>query len=439
MPILLNEIIESNVIEDSSSEFKIIELYSLSPWLFLQKDQVLFTNIMDYLSSIISRLSQSHLSFSHENKHSTTSTTSKISKISTSSSSMIIQSVDNDDNNYSDLSTLLKYSQLFLSVIRPVFSLDIQLSIYYTELFNDIDNKESENQVNNDKNNSISTESCLRPNNLEFSFLENITKLFINSTKWNLNFDLENTRLEILSLLFCQQLVDGGDNSNEYDSFIKELIIIYSKDLFRYVFSTTLSPSSSIKIRQKSIEFILYIIQRFSDGNQRVISYDKRKKNQTLNVINQKEVFFTSEITSIILNLLITTSLDDSSDSIRVTTLEILLHLVPFIENNEMIENQYGSGSSSDISNSKFITFESIVDYLLHRCLDGNPTKDVLSNLDMVLRSLAILDPIKFESIVRSKIPLLCGIHKAPSDASEIFSGLIDHSSLLAQFQQLQM
>ena len=40
---------------------------------------------------------------------------------------------------------------------------------------------------------------------------------------------------------------------------------------------------------------------------------------------------------------------------------------------------------------------------------------------------------------VRSKFSLLNGIHKPPSDASEIFSGLIDHSSLLVQFQQLEM
>ena len=470
MPILFNEIIQSDIIEDSTSpEFKIIELYALSPWLFLQKDQVLFVNIMDYLSSIISRTTQSHFSISHSkitpftNHHATTTTTTD----SNSSSSLIIQAVDENSSsttsttiNDSDLSTLLHYSQLFLSVIRPVFSLHIELSKYYLELYSNSNLNQDQKQEEQEQEQVelISTKSCLRPNQLEFSFIENVTKIFINSMKWNCNNDLESIRLEILSFLFCQQLLleeeleqeesEGEENSHhKNDNFITDLLFIYGKDLFRYVFTVTLAPSSSIIIRKKTIEFILYIIQRYSNHkNLRVVSF---KKKQTQNLKSTKEQhqeqekeFFTSEMIQRILNLLLTTSLDDSCDSIRVITLEILLYLVPYIENNETQQKQQQQLTTTTTTTNitiKNYTFETIVDYLLHRCLDGNPTKDVLLNLDMVLRSLAILDPITFELIVRSKFSLLNGIHKPPSDASEIFSGLIDHSSLLVQFQQLEM
>jgi hypothetical protein len=396
-PSFLTEMAASRTIEDpSSSEFKLLELFILSPWFAIQSDISLFAKALEYLVWVLTQLTKSG---------------------SSSSASLLLSESSADPA--SDL--LLRYDQLLYAALQPVFTPSVPLSIYFSELFPPPPPPPPPNQDH------LSTRHCLRPNQLDQTqpLVLQALRLHISSHKWIESTVLQVMRLDMLSLLLCQRWREdeSGTEGMPLD-FVREQISGVLSDLLTQVIPSASSPTTPLIVRQRAIDLLAFAL-RCCCPEIRIVPYASRDST----IVSASWITAPGDV-DIVLDHLTSVCLNDSSDEIRLPALEILLQLIPFVRRES---TDHPSSSSSQ---AKHTHFDGLIDCLLGHSVHGNPTEDILTHLDLVLRSVAILDPISFESLVRARFSSITAAEKAPNSVAEFFSGLIDHAGLLTQFQQ---
>lgn len=378
VPHLLNDMVSGDIIEDPlSPEIQLFELILVAPWFPIQCDLPSFIKTVEYLTGSISKLSISH---------------------GQSTSSFPIHSLHPSSN------ILQHYCHLLQDALRPIFSSTVPLSKHFRELYRTLSNSSIDDS-------HILTEGCLRPTKLNELLIEDLLRLLTISPHWNESLTLQETRLNLLALTLCENL---NENEETLHPFVRSLLGGIYSDLFAYVFPPTSNPTAPLNIRLKSIQLLGYVI-RCSIPETRVISYSR---------MTPPTCFLPSPILLSLLDHLTLISLNDSSDEIRIPSLEILLQVVPFIPKDKL-----------ESSSSKFCHFEGMIECLLNQTMNGNPTEEVFVHLDLVLRSIAILDPTTFEQLIRAKFATLSSSQRASESLLEFYSGLIDHVDVLIQFQ----
>eukprot|EP01041_Mallomonas_annulata_P011277 gene11277-23590_t len=120
-------------------------------------------------------------------------------------------------------------------------------------------------------------------------------------------------------------------------------------------------------------------------------------------------------------------SLDDASDSVRLEAVRTLQHTLPYLPPDN---SNYDISTTSTSS----ITFSSFIRRLLKELVITLVSEEFLAEVDSVLHAVAVLDPKLCKGLLRDSLILLEGVHKAPSVASDLFSGLLDHCELLESF-----
>lgn len=376
MPHFLNDIFSSNRVEDPSSpDFYLMELFLVSPWFAAQTDLSSFVSAVNYITRSICHLTRSDGA--------------------SSTSSFPIHSTPSK--------TLQQYCHLLYDVLSPVFSSTVPLSRYHLELYR-------ASQPHSDST-LLPTGSCLRPSSLDAAFIENILKLLITSSHWNDSLILQEARLDLLALILCQNLVDDEETILP---FVRGILLGVYSDLFSQVFSLTSSPTTPFNIRLKSIQLLGYVV-RCSVPDTRVVPYSR---------LTPPTSHLPASTLQQVLDHLTVIPLNDSSDDIRIPSLEIILRLVPFLPRDY-----------PESSQSKYSYFKGLVDCLLNETTNGNLTEEVLLHLDLVLRSIAILDPVAFEELIRTRFASLTPSQRNSETLSGFYSGLIDHADILLQFQ----
>jgi hypothetical protein len=402
-PLLLD--ITSEPIEDSTSpEFHLLELFVLSPWFSIQSNLSVLKGVVEHVIGAISLLQPSPRGLS-------TSSALTIVPAAADASSVV-------DSPQSIL--LNNYANLLLAALAPVFCSSVPLSKHYLDLYPP---PAQDSQGPQD----IVTTQCLRPSRLE-DLGDTLLKFLTLSSRspWNSTPTLQSARLDLISLLLCQQLLSEEDEEGQAReatlAFVKDLLAAHSEALFTQIFSHTALPTCPLSIRQKSIHLLSHVIRCscHSSPEIRILPYSLRSTSCPSAVIP-------APIIDLLFEHLTAVCLNDGSDDVRLPSLEALLQLIPFLK-REKSEHHPSSAH-----------FDGLVDCLLTHSLIGNPTEEIVTHLDLLLRSIAILDPAAFESLVRSKFSSLSVAQQASSSISGFFSGLIDHADVLIQFQQLKL
>ena len=261
-------------------------------------------------------------------------------------------------------------------------------------------------------------------------FFPSLITTFVTPIAWSKDIALQKKRLNIFSDLL-QILLDANDSKANRDLLRPVLNILMAT-----VFKSTLSPSTPTEIRQSAADLFKIVLDVYCDQSLRLVSFAKEALGHTIYPKEESPDVKQSILAAI--ELIMTNMLDDSNDSIRIVSLESLVSVVPFVRPHYDQDNEVTEPGAKVASLPPFVppstSFEGMVGALLMRSINGNPTEEFLNQLDFVLRSLAIRNLAKFEEIVRSKLQLLVGIHKPPSPASDMFSGLLDHVEMMFQF-----
>jgi hypothetical protein len=401
--------------EPSSPEFQLLELFTLSPWFHIQSNLSLLRELVEYLTSALSRM------------------LSKLSSPASASSSAltIVSSEAAAPGSFSSLSSsssssaLMEYANLLLATLAPVFSSSVPLSKHFLDLF-----------PLSEGSREISTALCLRPHRLE-GLADSLLQFLLSPSRsqWNATPSLQSARLDLLSLLLCQQLLPAGEQEEgeqqvETLAFVGQLLSAHSADLFTQVFAHTALPTSPFPLRLKSIRLLSHAIRCNSNNGaagSKIIPYSRRTD---LSSSPSSSSAMPIAVLDLLLEHLTSVCLNDASDEIRLPSLEAILLLIPFLKRQQQQVEELEHSSSTH--------FAGLVECLLTHCLVGNPTEEILSHLDLLLRSIAILDPVAFETLVREKFSSLSSAQRN-SNVSGFFSGLIDHADVLSQFQQLSL
>jgi hypothetical protein len=304
---------------------------------------------------------------------------------------------------------MMGYSDLLLSALRPPTS--------SSDVYQNFLTQSSDPAVFCDPSRAI-----------DIDLKRELYSVFVLNGQWANSTALQARRLDILELLF-----DGEDE----DATIRSILNGKIATLFQTVFSSTSLASTPVHVRRASAYLVKRVVTACCDENTRVVPYTKRPDIAATESGDVPLLLNDVVNSTAVLKLLMNVALDDSCDDIRVMTLETVLYVVPFVlrsGDKEFTKRNLISADDASASVAAAYTYEGIVDRLIHRVVDGNPTQHFLEVVDTVLRSLAVLCPAEFEGIVRSNFKLLAGVHEAPSAASELFSGLIDHCEMMVQF-----
>ena len=199
---------------------------------------------------------------------------------------------------------------------------------------------------------------------------------------------------------------------------------------------------SSPPLRLKSVSLRPPSSSRFYDDSRRLVSFAKQAQDPSKRSTESENV---KESMLVAIEVIMNTMLDDSNDAVRILALESLMYVLHFVRPHydqpldqatpKLPTPTPTSSLPSFVPTST--SFEGMTEALLLRSVNGSPTEEFLNQLDFVLRSLAIFNLSKFEQLVRSKLSLLVGIHSPPSQASDLFSGLLDHAEMLLQFASI--
>jgi len=310
---------------------------------------------------------------------------------------------------------LCRYSDLLLATLSPVFGVSgVGVpSDPYIHLYTD---------------SGATQTTCVDMTDLPMNIIHRVVDVFVAPAVWSAESALQVKRLKILSMLLLHSAPHEYQQLKKTQNFIEFFLHSHMEVLLRNVFPASSSPSTVASVRQLSIDLLCRALEMLA-GNTRAVPYKKLDESSSVD-----RVLVDKGHAEGALRLLMSVVLDDSCDTIRIACLHALLYLVPFIPRND----DSVALDSTTIGRS-ICDFRGIVDRLLHRVVESNPTPDFLDMLDTVLRSIATLSPSDFEEIVRQNMNLLSGENQAPSAASEIFSGLIDHCDMMLQFQSMQM
>ena len=396
-----------DIFEIDSPETRLIELSLLCPAFVLHNSKSTsaedFLQIMNFLvvsTAAIFRSMQSSLS----------STSSVPLSLSQTDSPLLLL------HKYADFFLYFLYP--FISTHSPDRSIDSLIETYFGVL-----SKRLHPPAESEKNNSLLE--------LKRNF-KPLVNNFVAVRFWDVDASLQKKRLRILSSLLRVVLVpDNADKMNQ----ITTLPVL--KNLMDIVFRSSLSPSTPTDIRVEASHIFKSLLEIFYDESRRLISYSKQQANDNDFALSAEGQEAILSAISVIMNVM----LDDSSDTVRILALESLMYVIRFVRPHYDCQESDIMKPPKPVSNNDLkpfvptsTSFEGMTDALLMRVINGSPTEEFLNQLDFVLRSLAVLNLSVFEKSVRNKLPLLVGLHQPPSAASDLFSGLLDHTEMLMQF-----
>lgn len=382
-------------------EYNILELSVKCPWIVVQQSTTLLTTLLRYALRSVMKITSHRLG--------------KISNIgglviTDASGSSTQDGVDNVE------AFLMGYSELLLSALKPSLRLG---DVYYRNL--------------------LQSSAVGATQNIELDLKRDLYHAFVLNDHWAHSAALQTRRLEVLELLF--DLHDDKDSDcDDAASAIKSLLNGKIATLFQNVFTSTSVASTPVHVRLASAKLVKRVLAACSSEDTRVMSYEKQS-TVVATGSGASDILKDVVNSTAVLKLLMNITLDDSCDDIRVLTLESMLYVVPFIlrsDDKEFTKRNIVPGDDTNAVVAASYTFEGAVDRLIHRAVEGNPTPHFLEVLDTVLRSLAVLSPSDFEGIVRGNFKLLTDAHKAPSAASDMFSGLVDHCDMMTQLNCLR-
>jgi hypothetical protein len=372
-----------------SSEFKILQITALSPWLTIQNNSDLLSCVVRYITAALRQSTQYSL------RHPLVSG---------------MESSDIEFDHAEEPTTLLcAYMELLLNLLRPIFTRAPTTSPQFQHVLNSLTSR----STNLDHDLSVPHITDIQGST---SLLQDLLTVLINHSQWNTSTVLQICRLDALSLIIL------GSGATAERDFVVQILSPFLLALFRTVLPASSHPSCSTAVRMKSVELARSVVSVFYPDPVRVVPYAQLASRQEGPMVGVEFA----------LRLLMDLTLDDSCDAIRVTTLETLVMLVAFVQPASVVLDDY---SQSPSHSSPSYSFEGMVDRLLRRCVEANSTSGFLEYIDLTLRSLAVLNPSAMATLVRSNLHLLEGIHRAPSEASSLFSGIIEHSEMISQFQ----
>jgi len=403
-----------DIFELDSPETRLLELSLLCPLYPLQGSKVssshLFTHTLSFLIAVTSTL-----------------TRSMMSSVSSSSGIQITSSLPPSE----DPSTLLKkYADYMIYALDPFMAAAASESIddsASSKFFGVLCSREAV---------APPVVSALEESRTVLKdFFPSIISTFVTPAAWSKDVALQQKRLSVLSSLLQVLMITSDTSSEEKQELLNPVL----KSLMDTVFKSALSPSTPLEIRLTAADLFKSVLSIYYDDSRRLVSYAKQALVPDSSGGSQES---SSEIKQAILaalNVIMSVMLDDSNDAIRIVSLESLMHVISFVRPHyDQNVNSQPPSPPTTAALPSFVptstSFEGMIDALLMRAVNGNPTEDFFNQLDFVLRSLAPLNLSKFEEVVRSKLPLLVGLHAPPSAASDMFSGLLDHAEMLMQF-----
>jgi hypothetical protein len=409
-----------DIYELDSTETRLLELSLLCPVFALQRDKTapneLFAQTLTFLVAATSSLVRGTLS-------SLSSSSSPSLQITSSTASLDEPSV-----------VLKKYADFMLYLLQP----------YLTSPDSAIESATAKYFANlSDKENILPLElSDVTRSQAELeSFFSILIGTFVTPLAWGKDVSLQQKRLNILSSLLEIMMKPDDNEANQ------RLIAPVLRSLLEGVFRSALSPSTPLEIRLSAAHLFKSVLNIFYDDSVRLVSFVKQDHQQSGGTPHHQTApeGVRASLRSA-MGVIMSTMLDDSNDSIRIIALESLMHVLHFVRphydqdvSQSTTTSPHPTPTSALPSFVPAVTsFEGMTDALLLRTINGSPTEEFLGQLDFVLRSLAILNLSKFEELVRSKLPLLVGIHKPPCQASDMFSGLLEHAEMLVQFASLK-
>lgn len=275
------------------------------------------------------------------------------------------------------------------------------------------------------------------------SKINDILQAFIFDSRWSSSPKLLSCRINVLSILIG---ISSLSLVSSNISFIpNDKLLTLMKNLTSDVITPSLHPKCPAALRLAAIELQNNLISL-------IVSYKNGVNISSIkSFIQQKNTPFTKackENSQLSISLMLN-CLNDSSDDVRLAALTALTNSVSLIkEDKETSTNNIpiivNDSSNLDIISlttdlTKPVYFTDITTKLLLEITSSLHDEEYLLTLDSLLRSIAVLEPKLFEEIVRSKLnTLLVGIHVAPSNTSDMLSGLIDHCEMMIEFSSLK-
>ncbi len=252
--------------------------------------------------------------------------------------------------------------------------------------------------------------------------LVSLLETFVFNPVWSKSSSLQQVRVEVVGTLLGTAL--GSTVTCIMTDIIEPMITtdILLNNMQRIhddVIVTGKQPSNPTSIRLATvslIEAITIVLYRSScyyidDDTYNIVSYSKQSSSSAISSKCQKAC-------GTLLPALLS-CVDDSSDTVRSAVLDAFMYLIPLLEQEhfDTVSNKLISEITSATVNAEAYT----------------------QQLDSRLRSIATLDPVRFEGLLRTAIPqLLQGVHQAPSDASQMISDLLTHCEILISFQTVK-
>mmetsp|Transcript_32943 Transcript_32943/g.33555 ORF Transcript_32943/g.33555 Transcript_32943/m.33555 type:complete len:1209 (+) Transcript_32943:51-3677(+) len=281
---------------------------------------------------------------------------------------------------------------------------------------------------------------------------DSLVQSFVLDTRWNRTSALQKQRIQLLQLMIMSP-VNKSAGSEALGAVVDDVTTVgffsnefltpsMATDIVQCAIQPSLRPGTVEEVRMIAMSVLNILCERMS-GRQdirditqttkgQLLSFKKREKS--LEYISPQSTRFGS----LCLYLLIE-GLDDSSDEVSLEAVQALHHALSFVlpdaSNQSVILPSEACNKITDEKVSEHVmTLSSLVHRVLKHVTSSIQSDTYLQELDSLLRAMAVLDPDSVNEIVRDQLGQLIGIHKAPSPASEIYSGLLEHCEMLLSF-----
>lgn len=245
--------------------------------------------------------------------------------------------------------------------------------------------------------------------------MEEILDIMVISSRWSRTVALSGKRLDFLQMLV--------ESATTFFVAIEEIVVRKLTDISKAVLPVLLTPSAAEAHRLQTIAVFqsLIAIAQIYCGASRVVSYTKLSQNDAEVQGKFEQV---QQVVQFALNHLLQQTLQDASDCVRCGGLELLLQLAIFTR-------------ETDFCSISAALFKLIcIDLEREKALNNRLTQlDFIDLADTLLRSIAVLDPTKFEAVIRNELDFalkdVLSSEEVKEKVTELASGLINHVDLL--------
>jgi hypothetical protein len=340
-------------------------------------------------------------------------------------------------------------SQLFLVFCLPIYSTEYDIRQKSTaEFFQILSNtalpshvlRRAPGLLSKSFNSNIAQQSMATLN----VHCEDLLELLVYNYRWSSSIALATRRLLVVALLsgqyndmqllmFPQHDDDRYEDSEEEDNqdnalfpLLTEqckLLIKHFSQLVKAMIPFGLAPTTPKLIRLATVRLFKGMLETIKVNTSltklRPFSFWTKSENK----INSVQLQAKSCVQLLIQSLL--TSIQDSDDDVRIEIVQTLTAVIPLLLPDDI------ALSLPDTP----VTFSFMVHNLMRDLLveiQCTASSSLSDHLDAALRSLAVLDPITFETVVRAEFAVNGVDASGTSKKADVVNDLINHADLLS-------